>query len=159
MGGLQGAVSQTHIALPDTRPCRSFQGSGGMLAKRVIIGTILSRLVVVPALLTPAVLLAIRTGLVKVVDPLFALSLLLTHCSPTAINIQARRWAGGGQGGGSGGESLGKGRRLDDRSCCCSFCLHKAAAQTDSCRADRQRAINPQATRSSTPHSKTDDRR
>ena len=58
---------------------------------RVTAGVLVTRLILLPALMTGLVLLALRLGVFKPLDPMFLLVILLSNATPTAINLQV--WA------------------------------------------------------------------
>ena len=87
---VSGAMIPCAIVLLGAVLYRSWKEQGGSLPARVVAGTIFCRLVVLPAITTPLILLAVKLHLITVIDPLFFFCLLAAHMSPTAINMQAR---------------------------------------------------------------------
>lgn len=87
---VSGAMIPCAIVLLGAVLYRSWREQGGSLPARVVAGTIFCRLVVLPAITTPLILLAVKLHLITVIDPLFFFCLLAAHMSPTAINMQAR---------------------------------------------------------------------
>lgn len=63
---------------------------------RVTAGVLVTRLILLPALMTGLVLLALRLGAFKPLDPMFLLVILLSNATPTAINLQVYCWVLGG---------------------------------------------------------------
>ena len=66
-----------------------YRGPGrSQLSRKIIGGTVVTRLVVQPALLTGIVVAALHFKLFTAPDPMFLLTMLLANATPTAINMQ-----------------------------------------------------------------------